>query len=689
MYTSSDVLKKHAALLAFLLVLALVSPFVAAQQSASNPVTATRVGNAWIPLGPDGGDVRSLTYDPQNPDRIFLGTSAGQLYLSTNGGSSWTRFAHFGDGDDYVLDHIIVEPGNSAHMFVGAWSIENDGGDVFRSRDGGRTWNVLNGIHGKSVRALKMAPSDTRILVAGALDGIFRSRDYGNTWERISPLNHEHIKNIESIAIDPRNPDIIYAGTWHLAWKTTDGGRNWHSIKRGVIDDSDVFSLIVDHSNPQVVYLSACSGIYKSENAAELFHKIQGIPFSARRTRVLQQDPVNAAVVYAGTTEGLWKTVDAGKTWKRMTAPNIIVNDVLVDPRHPSHVLIASDRSGVLASNDAAQTFHPSSRGFAHRQVSSVLVDRKDPQTLYIGLINDKEFGGVFVSRNGGSDWRQLSAGLGGRDVFTLRQTETGTLIAGTNSGVYMLANDIWRPMNAIVEKKVFPAPAAKTRAKLKKVAAPRVQLTRSVLSSRVAQLEVAPSKWFAATSSGLLISTDAGQSWHRGNGLGQLEFKSVCASGNLVLASTHTGVVISQDGGDTWSFTQLPRRVRHVQRVAVGPQSSLWIATHQGAFRSSDLGASWTLVSGGLPTGLIRSIYYDQGAGRFLVVTGTGDLFASTDAGETWHRTEVGFSIRNLASARGRLFAATAFDGVIAQPMQQTAPVERAGSFTGSSASN
>ena len=113
---------------------------------------------------------------------------------------------------------------------------------------------------------------------------------------------------MESLAVDPANPDIIYAGTWHLPWKTTDGGKAWHNIKKGVIDDSDVFSIIVDPAHSHIVYASACSGIYKSENAGELFHKIQGIPATARRTRVLKQDSLHPEVVYAGTTEGLYKT---------------------------------------------------------------------------------------------------------------------------------------------------------------------------------------------------------------------------------------------------------------------------------------------------------------------------------------------------------------------------------------------
>ncbi len=86
-------------------------------------------------------------------------------------------------------------------------------------------------------------------------------------WERISPKDSVEIHEIESLAVDPANPNIIYAGTWHLPWKTTDGGKNWTSIKQGIIEDSDVFSIVVDPKQPNVVYLSACSGIYKSEDA--------------------------------------------------------------------------------------------------------------------------------------------------------------------------------------------------------------------------------------------------------------------------------------------------------------------------------------------------------------------------------------------------------------------------------------
>ena len=130
-----------------------------------------------------------------------------------------------------------------------------------------------------------------------------------------------------------------------LPWKTTDGGKNWHNIKKGMIDDSDVFSIIVDPEKPQFVYASACSGIYKSDNGGRTVPQDSGHSATARRTRVLRQDPEHREVVYAGTTEGLYKTTDGGKTFKRMTGADVIVNDVYVDPSEPES-RSAGDGSG-------------------------------------------------------------------------------------------------------------------------------------------------------------------------------------------------------------------------------------------------------------------------------------------------------------------------------------------------------
>ena len=631
---------------------------------------------SWRALGPDGGDVRSLTYDPRNPDRIILGTSSGKLFVSSDNGANWSRFAQLGN-DDLVLDHVVFDPAHPGTLYVAAWSVESgERGELFRSRDDGRTWETVPALHGKSIRAFALASGHPEIMVAGALDGVFRSDDGGQSWRKITPNGHAELKNFESVAIDPADPGIIYAGTWHLPWKTSNGGSTWTNIKKGIVDDSDVFSIIVDPQQPSVMYASACSGIYKSENAGELFHKIQGIPFSARRTRVLKQDPNDRNVVYAGTTEGLWKTVDAGKTWKRVSAPNIIVNDVMVDPRHSARVLLATDRSGVLASDNAAQSFFASSRGFAHRQVAALLLDRSDSQTVYAGLLNDKEFGGVFLSHDGGENWQQASDGLAGRDVFALRQAEDGALLAGTNTGIFVWEPTTrnWRSANVAVTEKTVVTPARKgVKSSVNK------QTLVFELRARVGALELTPNKWFAATSAGLFASTDRGLSWHGGPVQGSQNFVSVAVRGNPVAAATARSVVVSLDHGSTWYSAKVHAYLTQIRGITMDGDAHLWLASREGAFRSDDGGDTWDHVMAGLPAKDVYAMAYDAEGSR-LFATASGLSFESRDGGRSLHSFgEPGYSVRALTMGWGRVLGATDFDGVIA-PQESARPIRESG---------
>ncbi len=638
-------------------------------------------GSQWAVLGPDGGDARSLSYDPHNPDRIFLGNSTGTLFVSEDAGHSWARFAHLGDGNDYVLDHVVISSQDSNTMFVAAWSVQDQhAGDVFRSMDGGKTWQTLPAMHGKSVRAFAISASDPQTLVAGALDGVFRSVNGGEAWQKISPAGDE-IKNVESLAIDPKDPNVIYAGTWHLAWKTPNGGGSWEHINKdkGLIDDSDVFSVIVSKSNSSVVFASACSGIYKSEDAGEQFHKIQGIPFTARRTRVLKQDPSNPEIVYAGTTEGLWKTTDLGKSWKRMSDPEVVVNDVMIDPRNSDRVLLATDRAGVLASNDGVRTLSASNHGYAHRYVSSIVADPNDSNALVVGLVNDRELGGVFVTHDRGENWIQKSSGLGGRDVFTLKETSTGELIAGTNRGIFLLPanSSSWHPINAIVNEKTLLRSGKKGS---KKVSVAQKTITRSVLDARVNDIEISPRRWMAATTAGLFTSTNQGKSWSGGAVMGNKDLISVRSSGNLMVAATRTSVLFSTDSGVGWRLGNLPSYVTDIRELALTPDQQILIASREGAFRSADSGLSWQRSYNGLPDANISSITYDEPGARLLATsTATGVIFESEDGGRNWHRgPDAGYPLHSVEVVKGRFIAATPFDGVVLQPINDIQSASR-----------
>jgi len=648
----------------------LSSSFLLLALSPSQPSLAQSV--FWTPVGPDGGDARSFAPDPTDPKHVYLGTTNSWIYQTEDGGASWHRLAKLAKSDDLILDNVVVDQSDPKTLLVGAWIVDHPGGGLFISHDSGKTWTTVDAMKDQSIRALTQAPSDPKVLIAGTLKGVFRSEDGGVQWNQISPAGSMDIHEVESIAIDPKDPRTVYAGTWHLPWKTTDGGANWHNIKQGLIEDSDVFSIIIDPTEPNVVYTSACSGIYRSNTGGELYKKIQGIPMTARRTRVLMLDPSNHNTVYAGTTEGLYKTTDGGATFKRMTAPEVIVNDVYVDPKNPQHVMLATDRGGVLESDDAAATFKASNAGFSQRQVSSLLVDAKSPQTVFVGVVNDKTYGGVFVSNDEGVSWNQQSNGLQGRDVFSLSQATDGTILAGTNAGIFRWDGTNWQPVGKIVksEKKTSYVVRKGKRTKMETT----VMVPGGQMDGRVSDVDASGSTWYAATVSGVYASKDQGATWEGGPVLGKTEYRAVASDGLMVLAAQRTALVWSQDEGENWQPLTMPQKLTWLQSIAIAGNGSVWLGGREGVFYSEDHGQSWTeMVT--LPFSDISGLAYEPDLKRVVITSWASSwVLAVNPADRTFKFWDPGWKVRHVRSSSGRLLAATPYNGVVVEPQNSPA---------------
>jgi photosystem II stability/assembly factor-like uncharacterized protein len=677
----------------------------------------------WVPVGPDGGDARRISSDPHDPQHLFLGTANGWFYQSRDAGANWERLARPGQRDDLVLDSLVMDPRDSKHITVGAWVIGSPDGGVYMSHDGGVTWTAAEEMHSQSVRALASSRSNPDLMVAGTLQGIFESSDSGQHWTQISPKGSKEIHEIESIAIDPVDPNVIYAGTWHLPWKTTDGGKTWANIKQGIIDDSDVFSIIVDPAAPKTVYASACSGIYKSLDAGELFKKVQGIPSTARRTRVLLQDPSHADVVFAGTTEGLWRTTDGGAKWARLTGPEVIVNDVWVSPTNSKRVMLATDRQGIQLSDDGGESFKPANTGFSARQITSVLRDPKNPDRLWVGVVNDKQAGGVFESDNGAQSWKHLQEGLNGQDVFSLGQAADGAVIAGTAHGIYLLdaSAQHWSRMDSAVMSIPGPVPpeaeSLSTSASVKSTAphASKNKLTpkqrrieaaaeyrrtlefrrkhsadiKAAAAQRTAALKNAEPKMIAKnldgpvyaialsgdrllalTSLGLLTSNNNGSSWELISEASAHDWHRLAANGQTVVAAGEATLSVSSDAGSSWGIATLPDGLTSVAGIAVDSTGEIWIGGPQGDFVSSDVGKSWTRPKGAYTTS-VADVDFDPFYNRVYVSTGGPDsmVFEVQLPEKLVVYTRSGWNLRSVRQVKGRLIGSTRFDGIVAEP--------------------
>jgi photosystem II stability/assembly factor-like uncharacterized protein len=619
----------------------------------------------WRPLGPPGGDARTLAADPSHPGRLYLGTTDGHIFGSHDAGEHWTLLGRAGTRRDAVITAIVVDPRDANLLFASAWMQDpTAGGGVFQSRDAGRTWRPA-GLEDQAVRALAMAPSDPDELVAGTLDGVYRSRDGARTWNRISPEHHLEIRNLDSLAVDPADPDTIYAGTFHLPWKTTDGGRSWRPIHDGMIDDSDVMSILVDRADPRRIYASACSGIYRTEDAAAQWEKIQGIPYTARRTYVIAQDPDHGSTVYAATSEGLWKTADAGATWRRTTPPDWVVNTVVVPEGRPGRVIIGTEQFGVLVSDDDGGHFRDANAGFFHRQILALALDAVEPGRVLAVLANSPE--PILVTDDEGKSWAPLGPGLRTAAILRMFAAPNGWWAALARGGLmhYDAGKKIWRREGRVTgaASKVAAPPRSGSRAAPKQ------------LMSVVNDMAFNSARWFAATENGLLVSSDRGATWIL-NPIGPLTalpVRSVRASadGSKLWVASLRGLVFSTDGGKTWTWHDLPFKSGGALRLDVDPadRNTLIASAGIGLYISRDGGRSWQQAGSGLPNTPVQA--FAISGSLFLASMRTGGLFASLDSGRTWKR--LGGTLADgffpvVAASQGdpgMIFAASATEGL------------------------
>lgn len=618
---------------------------------ASNDLSAEQ----WTPTGPEGGEVRSLAYDPSHPESVFLGTSSGQLFCSSDTGRSWSRCGRLGNGEDYVIDHVLVDPHDSKSIYASVWNVNTPlRGGLFHSSDGGKRWSAVSGLRGKSVRCIAAAASHPGVFLVGSLDGVFRSTNGGRTWSKISS-SRAAIRNVESLAIDPVDSAVYYVGTRHLAWKTTDGGAHWRRLDDGMIDDSDVFTIVIDRSNPQTLFAGACSGIYKSLDGGRHFERIQGMPFSARRTHVLSQSQQDPSVLYAGTTEGLWVSNDAGESWKRVTGPEVVVNDILASPLPDERILLATDRAGVLARDKEEAGFRASNSGFAHRYISSIVIDSENPDRIYLSAVNDGEYGGVFVSGDGGRHWAQRSDGLMGRDVFALESGRNGALLAGTDRGMFALESGAaeWKPLPDVCREG--------------DVASEKPAEDSLQSACKINDIQFDGEKWFAATSRGLYVSDD-GKKWNLNPGVKGRTISFLSKRSGVIALVDSKGILVSTDDGQTWRRPKAaPLRIT-ISGVVITRNQEIVLASDEGIFRSRDMGKSWQRSQRGLPDRAIHTVAYDDYDGHVLIIAGINRaVFESEDGGLTWrHGPNSGWPLRSIRIAKGRFVAATTFDGVV-----------------------
>jgi photosystem II stability/assembly factor-like uncharacterized protein len=641
------------------------------------------IPGAWQRIGMPGGSVISLAVASDRT--VYLGAADGHIFASQDAGRHWSLRGRVSVRHDAVIQKLLVDARDKNQLFAAVWFQDvREGGGVFRSRDAGASW-TLAALPGEIVRTIEQSAGAPQVFVAGARNGVFRSTDAAQTWERISPSGDPELRNIDSVALDPRDPETIYVGTYHLPWKTSDAGRHWSAISSGMIDDSDVMSLRLDFASPARIFASACSGIYRSENAGALWTKLQGIPYSSRRTQTIVQDPRDAQVLYAATTEGLWLTRDGGESWARTTPREWVVNDLVILPApagiteiSPSRLLLGTEAQGVLFSDDGGITFTPVNDGFFHRVTAALLSDPRDAQHLLAWMPGSPD--PLITSVDGGEHWQALTA-PSPPQLARIFATGSGWWAASANGvlSAYDAAAGRWAPVRFASAAPGVTSRATGGRAGLRRAPpARRGPLTGfDILDVRTlgARVFVAtPQALWSGTLGEKILRPITESISAQESGAPQQEPPVWMLAGGKILQS--------RDGGKTWhaenpsiASAETDAVVRWIQELpipdapaAIAASSTLLLAgTTQGIYRRGENGA-WQLVQNGLPAA--EPLAYFLGPRAWVVALRGAGLYLSRDASQTWERLDVAPSAGPFTGAAvtpsGDIVAASLTEGLL-----------------------
>jgi photosystem II stability/assembly factor-like uncharacterized protein len=557
---------------------------------------------AWRATGPYGGDAEVIRTVPKVRNLVIAGARNGLLFTSSDGGATWKniRFpAQFGA----VLHALEVDPRSAATWYVGTESENSWLSGVYKTEDAGQTWTLLPATKGLAVWSIALWPKNPDVIAVGASTGVHLSRDAGSHWAHISPEGDPEIRPVVSLAFDPVDANVIFAGTTHLPWKTADGGKNWNSIHQGMIDDSDVFSIQVDPAKPERVFASACSGVYGSTDGAARWSHLE-TPKGAFRTHFVALDPANSEIVFAGTTEGLLRSTDGGRSWRNVIAES--VKSVAFDSWVPGRVFFASTTAGLLVSTDSGATLREINIGFANRNFTTFAGTGFD---LYAASVYEAASGGLYRSNNYGLRWTHFGAPAG--EQFLL-------ISAAPNDAKILYAATYHSLYESLDNGKTWRAKKGPSGGRITALMA---------ISDKIV---------LAATDQGLFRTPD-GVTWIQ------------CAVGQVVLlqglgkkmysAVTSHGALSSADGGISWKQCGQPASGvawYGLDFDAVSTRAAL-AATSAGLFRSSDGCSSWTVVSNGLRAETVTSLLFHPTHSGEAFVSQNGRVLVSTDGGQKW----------------------------------------------------
>lgn len=394
-----------------------------------------------------GADVRSLVFDPREPDRAFAGTSGGHVYRSDDGGESWreasTDPVPF---PGWVVGTLRFDPNRPERLWAALWGIWG-GGLVAFSDDLGASWTFRSdGLPpGDQVYALAHVPGVPGRLFAATRTGVWRSDDDGGRWIRTSTPEPRLIQ-VSSLLVDSADPNRILAGTWRRAFRSDDGGATWREVPDGMVLDSEVFTLNPVPGRPGELWASTCGWIYRGEQFGRRWTRVtEG--FRERRTPSFLV--VSAERLLAGTVAGLHLSTDGGRSFRRTSDGRLPILALAHHPARPERILVGTEGAGVWVSTDGGETLSPRLTATANVRVPALAATGG---SVFAAVAHAGPLSGVYRSPDRGATFEAAPAEL--PTVLDLL-VDGERLWAATERGLYERAGAEWRRVGELADSRV------------------------------------------------------------------------------------------------------------------------------------------------------------------------------------------------------------------------------------------
>lgn len=662
-------------------------------------------------IGPyRGGRSAAVAGVASQPNVYYYGATGGGVWKSTDGGINWESVSDgsvFGTGSVGAIAVSDSDP-NVVYVGMGESPIRGNtshGDGVYKSMDAGKTWKHIGLEDTRQIPRIRVHPRNPDLVYVAALGhvfgpndqrGVFRSKDGGKTWERV--FNRGNKAGAIDLILDPSNPNTIYAGFWEVyrkpwtlesggpgsgIFKSTDGGDTWteltrnQGLPRGTIGK---VGIAVSPANPERVWAiveAEDGGVFRSENGGQTWTRVN-------EQRALRQRAWYYTRIYADTKSAdtvyvlnvaFFKSNDGGRTYSTISVPHGDNHDLWIAPDDP-HRMIQSNDGGANVSYNGGRSWTEQDQPTA--QFYRVALDNDFPYNVY-GAQQDNSTMRI-PSRTSGngidtSHWFDVGGGESG--WIAPSPKDSNIVYAGSYGGLTTRYDH-----RTGQERNISPYPnnPMGSGADVLKY---RFQWNFPIVFS-----PHDPNTLYAAANV-LFKSTDEGSSWQiispdltrndktkQGASGGPITkdntsveyyatifalMESPVQAGTIWAGSDDGVIQLSRDGGKNWSNVTPPSNVMpewiQINSIDASPHDAgtlyvagtmyKWDDNRPYLYRTSDYGKTWKKITTGIPDAAFTRVIREDPNKRGLLYAGTETgMYVSFDNGERWQSLQLNLPV-------------------------------------------